>query len=194
MFKGASQCMPTVDVLYFDLFNPFCYSPLLLYLPPWSFVFKTYIYMCIKKIWKEGLQVLLRSQHWDKRGSPPTLLFWLCSTICEPRIQTRPKGTQRKVMLQLAPAVTVSFYMCLFHFICVCNVSILNVFGGTVFWTQGIVFARQALYHLSHTSSLFCSGYTCFCPDWPAPQSLYLCFLPYLGWQACTISLSHWLR
>jgi hypothetical protein len=33
MFKGVSQCMPIVGVLYFDLFNPFHYSPLPLYLP-----------------------------------------------------------------------------------------------------------------------------------------------------------------
>jgi hypothetical protein len=34
MFKGVSQCMPTVGTLYFGLFNPFHYSPLPLYLPP----------------------------------------------------------------------------------------------------------------------------------------------------------------
>jgi hypothetical protein len=33
MFKGESQCMPTVGVLYFGSFNPFHYSPLPLYLP-----------------------------------------------------------------------------------------------------------------------------------------------------------------
>jgi hypothetical protein len=33
MFKGVSQCMPSVGVLYFGLFNPFEYSPLPLYLP-----------------------------------------------------------------------------------------------------------------------------------------------------------------
>jgi hypothetical protein len=34
MLKGVSQCMSTVGVLYFGLFNPFHYSPLPLYLPP----------------------------------------------------------------------------------------------------------------------------------------------------------------
>jgi hypothetical protein len=34
MFKGVSQCMPSVGVLYFGPFNPFHYSPLPLYLPP----------------------------------------------------------------------------------------------------------------------------------------------------------------
>jgi hypothetical protein len=33
MFKGVSQCMPAVGVLYFGPFNPFHYSPLPLYLP-----------------------------------------------------------------------------------------------------------------------------------------------------------------
>jgi hypothetical protein len=34
MFKGVSQRMPTVGVLYFGLFNLFKNSPLSLYLPP----------------------------------------------------------------------------------------------------------------------------------------------------------------
>jgi hypothetical protein len=34
MFKGMSQCMPTVGILYFGPFSPFHYSPLPLYLPP----------------------------------------------------------------------------------------------------------------------------------------------------------------
>jgi hypothetical protein len=34
MFKGFSQCMPTVSIHYFGLFNPFHYSLLLLYLLP----------------------------------------------------------------------------------------------------------------------------------------------------------------
>jgi hypothetical protein len=34
MFKGMSQCMPTVGILCFGLFNPFHYSPLPLYFPP----------------------------------------------------------------------------------------------------------------------------------------------------------------
>jgi hypothetical protein len=33
-FKGVSQCMPSVGVLYFGLFNSFHYSPLPLYPPP----------------------------------------------------------------------------------------------------------------------------------------------------------------
>jgi hypothetical protein len=33
-FNGVSQCVPSVGVLYFGLFNPFKYSPLPLYLPP----------------------------------------------------------------------------------------------------------------------------------------------------------------
>jgi hypothetical protein len=33
MFKGVSQCMPTVGVLYFGLFNPFHNSPPPLYPP-----------------------------------------------------------------------------------------------------------------------------------------------------------------
>jgi hypothetical protein len=32
MFKGVSECMPTMGVLFFGLFNTFCYSPLPLYL------------------------------------------------------------------------------------------------------------------------------------------------------------------
>jgi hypothetical protein len=31
-------------------------------------------------------------------------------------------------------------------------------FGGTGVWTQGFTFAKQGFYHLSHTSSPFCSG------------------------------------
>jgi hypothetical protein len=34
MFKGVSQCMPTMDVLYFGLFSHFDCSPLPLYFPP----------------------------------------------------------------------------------------------------------------------------------------------------------------
>jgi hypothetical protein len=34
MFKGVSQCIPAVSILSFGPFNPFHYSPLLLYLPP----------------------------------------------------------------------------------------------------------------------------------------------------------------
>jgi hypothetical protein len=34
MFKEISQCMATVDELYFGLFHPFEYSPLPLYFPP----------------------------------------------------------------------------------------------------------------------------------------------------------------
>jgi hypothetical protein len=35
----------------------------------------------------------------------------------------------------------------------------LFFFGGTVILMQGFVLAKQALYHLCHTSSPFCSGY-----------------------------------
>jgi hypothetical protein len=34
----------------------------------------------------------------------------------------------------------------------------LFIFGGVVVCTQGFI-AKQVLYHLSHTSSTFCSGY-----------------------------------
>jgi hypothetical protein len=34
LFKGVFQCVTTVSILYFGLFNPFHYSPLPSYLPP----------------------------------------------------------------------------------------------------------------------------------------------------------------
>jgi hypothetical protein len=37
MYKGVSQCMPTVCILYFGPFNPIRYFPLPLYLPPLIF-------------------------------------------------------------------------------------------------------------------------------------------------------------
>jgi hypothetical protein len=44
MFKGVSQCRPSVGILYFGPFNPFHYSPLPLYLPPPIFLqFSIYI-------------------------------------------------------------------------------------------------------------------------------------------------------
>jgi hypothetical protein len=48
---------------------------------------------------------------------------------------------------------------------------LFTYFGGT--WTQGFAFSRQALYHLSHTSSPFHSGYfrdeglKNYLPVWP---------------------------
>jgi hypothetical protein len=46
IFKGVSQCMPTVSILYFGPFNPFHYSPLPLYLPyHFSTAFKTHHYI-----------------------------------------------------------------------------------------------------------------------------------------------------
>jgi hypothetical protein len=54
-----------------------------------------------------------------------------------------------------------------------------SFFGGgdvgrqTGVWIEGFALAKQALYHLSHTSSLFCSGYfgdgilRTICPGWP---------------------------
>jgi hypothetical protein len=34
-------------------------------------------------------------------------------------------------------------------------------FGRTRIWIQGFMLAKQVFYHLSHTSSPFCSGYFC---------------------------------
>jgi hypothetical protein len=49
-------------------------------------------------------------------------------------------------------------------------------------WAQGLMLARQELYHLSHTPSPFCSGYLLrqgliLRPDWPGSQSCFLHFL-----------------
>jgi hypothetical protein len=59
--------------------------------------------------------------------------------------------------------------------------------------------ARQALYHLNHTSSPFCSGYFGARVLLFAQASLdynppILCFLLYLGWQVCATIISYWLR
>jgi hypothetical protein len=63
MFKGVSQCMPSVVVLYVGLFNAFEYSPLPLYLPSPifnSFQYTPYIlYFYI--LWYEILLMLCHS-------------------------------------------------------------------------------------------------------------------------------------
>jgi hypothetical protein len=52
MFKGVSQCIPTVGVLYFGSFNPFHYSPLpLLSYPP---IFSTHPHILYLHIWWYG--------------------------------------------------------------------------------------------------------------------------------------------
>jgi hypothetical protein len=38
-------------------------------------------------------------------------------------------------------------------------VVVIIIFGGTGVGTQGFMFDRQVLYHLSHAFSPFCSGY-----------------------------------
>jgi hypothetical protein len=47
------------------------------------------------------------------------------------------------------------------------------IFGRTGVWTEALVFAKLVLYHLSHASSPFCSGYfedgawRTICLSWP---------------------------
>jgi hypothetical protein len=54
------------------------------------------------------------------------------------------------------------------------------LFDGTGAWTQRFVFTKQVLYHLSHTSSPFCSGYfgdgvlQTICPGWPWTVTLLI--------------------
>jgi hypothetical protein len=36
---------------------------------------------------------------------------------------------------------------------------VFDFFGGTGAWTQDFTLAKQVLYHLTHISSPFCSGY-----------------------------------
>jgi hypothetical protein len=61
-FKGLSQCMPTVGVLYFSPFNPFHYSVLPLYLPPrFSVAFSTHPYVLYLHIL--GYMILLMRYH-----------------------------------------------------------------------------------------------------------------------------------
>jgi hypothetical protein len=63
MFKGVSQFMPSVGVLYFGLFNPFECSPLPLYLPPhFSTAFSTHAYILYLHIsWYAVLMMLYHS-------------------------------------------------------------------------------------------------------------------------------------
>jgi hypothetical protein len=53
-------------------------------------------------------------------------------------------------------------------------------------WIHGLLFARQSLYHLSHASSPFCSGYfwrfgLTFYPGLPGPQISCLILLAIAG-------------
>jgi hypothetical protein len=47
MFKGVSQCIPAMRILYFGPFNPFHYSPLPLYLPPAPIIQQPSVYILI---------------------------------------------------------------------------------------------------------------------------------------------------
>jgi hypothetical protein len=68
-------------------------------------------------------------------------------------------------------------------------------FCGTGVWAQVFALARQAIYHLHHTSSPFCSGYSgdrklLFAQTSLDSYTPILCFLPSLEWQVHTITLS----
>jgi hypothetical protein len=66
MFKGISQCMPTLGIHYFGPFNPFHYSPLPLYFPPrFSTAFSTHPYiLCLHRsyvLWYYWYSIILFS-------------------------------------------------------------------------------------------------------------------------------------
>jgi hypothetical protein len=52
--------------------------------------------------------------------------------------------------------------VCVCVCVCVCNLFILFIYSfgnGSGVWTQGFIVTKQVLYHLSHITSPFCSGY-----------------------------------
>jgi hypothetical protein len=68
---------------------------------------------------------------------------------------------------------------------CFCSHKDIHFFlGETRVWTLGFVLAKQVLYHLRHTSRLFCSGYfrdgvsLTICPSWPRTVILLISASP----------------
>jgi hypothetical protein len=103
-----------------------------------------------------------------------------------------PTSNALRFLLYLFMNLSVHFYV--FMYACI-HLFTLN----TGVWNQSSVLARQALYHLGHTSSLLCSGYfrnrvLPFAHAGLDCDPPILSFLPSLGWQVCTTSPSNWLR
>jgi hypothetical protein len=60
MFRGDSQCIPAVSILYFDLFNPFHYSLTALPLiPRFSTAFSTHPYILYLHILCNAILLML---------------------------------------------------------------------------------------------------------------------------------------
>jgi hypothetical protein len=96
------------------------------------------------------------------RWSLTNFLAWLASQCALSNLCLPSSGDYKCQPPQLVCNV------CLGFFLCVC---------GTGVWIQGFALAKQALYHLSHTSSPFCSGYFgdlvswTICPGWLQTRS-----------------------
>jgi hypothetical protein len=88
----------------------------------------------------------------------------------------------------LEKAFCILFYLILFYFISsyfICDTRV---------WTQDFTFARQALYHLSHASSPFCSSYFEIESHF-LPRTAWTVILPFfLSFQHVTMPSSFPLR
>jgi hypothetical protein len=58
-------------------------------------------------------------------------------------------------------------------------------FDSTKVWTQGLVFVRQAVCHLSHTSGPFCFSYF---------FNRVSCFLPWLAWTMILLPMASFIN
>jgi hypothetical protein len=92
VFKGVSQCIPTMDVLYYGQVNPFQYSPLPLYFPSTpifhSFQYMTFI-LYLHILCNEILLMLYHSLpfhlSWGLLSSSiitNVLYMWVCLWSC----------------------------------------------------------------------------------------------------------------
>jgi hypothetical protein len=134
---------------------------------------------CEMQSWRRNADEMKREDTWSKKHSNS----WICPSGSE-RSWNKVKGdlvdskirfTIKLVKLRLqAPSwnpfevsgwtlYTCSLILFLFFF-----------FWKTRVWTQGFSLAKQTLYHFSHTSSPFCSGYfgdggvsQTICLGWP---------------------------
>jgi hypothetical protein len=73
MFKGVSQYIPVVSLLYLGPFNPFPYSPLPLYLPPPPFFQQLSIHIFISSTFTDVIQLMLLTSFYNGSNSKQLL-------------------------------------------------------------------------------------------------------------------------
>jgi hypothetical protein len=91
-------------------------------------------------------------------------IYWRTQVIGISYISYQFKGKEYKISSHIITFIKFTIlegeYMYINHvFQIYLKKSFFSLFNGTIVWTHDFTLAKQVLYPLSHTASLFCSGY-----------------------------------